>query len=100
MAGQYRFKDSNGNIVAQISASVEGAIAFSGSVVDFSQANNVILGNVQLAGTASNALLLDGFDSQAFAFTSSIHPFTASTNIRLDSIETISASNINRLNSL
>jgi hypothetical protein len=78
MAGQYRFKDSNGNIVAQISASVEGAIAFSGSVVDFTQANNVILGNVQLAGTASNALLLDGFDSQAFAFTSSIHPFTAS----------------------
>jgi hypothetical protein len=100
MAGQYRFKDINGNIVAQISASVEGAIAFSGSVVDFTQANNVILGNVQLAGTASNALLLDGFDSQAFAFTSSIHPFTASTNTRLDSIETISASNISRLNSL
>ena len=110
MAGQYRFKDSNGNIVAQISASVEGAIAFSGSVVDFSQANNVILGNVQLAGTASNALLLDGFDSQAFAFTSSIHPFTASiagTNTftssataRLNSIETISASNISRINSL
>jgi hypothetical protein len=110
MAGQYRFKDDSGNIVAQISASVEGAIAFSGSVVDFTQANNVILGNVQLAGTASNALLLDGFDSQAFAFTSSIHPFTASiagtntftssTNSRLNSIETISASNINRLNSL
>jgi hypothetical protein len=110
MAGQYRFKDSNGNIVAQISASVGGAIAFSGSVVDFSQANNVILGNVQLAGTASNALLLDGFDSQAFAFTSSIHPFTASiagtntftssTNSRLNSIETISASNISRINSL
>jgi hypothetical protein len=110
MAGQYRFKDSNGNIVAQISASVEGAIAFSGSVVDFSQANNVILGNVQLAGTASNALLLDGFDSQAFAFTSSIHPFTASiagtntftssASTRLDSIETITASNVSRLNSL
>jgi hypothetical protein len=110
MAGQYRFKDSNGNIVAQISASVEGAIAFSGSVVDFTQANNVILGNVQLAGTASNALLLDGFDSQAFAFTSSIHPFTASiagtntftssASTRLNSIETITASNISRLNSL
>ena len=100
MAGQYRFKDQSGNIVAQISASVGGAIAFSGSVVDFTQANNVILGNVQLAGTASNALLLDGFDSQAFAFTSSIHPFTASTNSRLNSIETISASNISRLNSL
>ena len=110
MAGQYRFKDDSGNIVAQISASVEGAIAFSGSVVDFTQANNVILGNVQLAGTASNALLLDGFDSQAFAFTSSIHPFTASiagTNTftssataRLNSIETISASNISRLNSI
>jgi hypothetical protein len=110
MAGQYRFKDSNGNIVAQISASVEGAIAFSGSVVDFTQANNVILGNVQLAGTASNALLLDGFDSQAFAFTSSIHPFTASiagtnsftssTSARLNSIETITASNVSRLNSL
>jgi hypothetical protein len=120
MAGQYRFKDSNGNIVAQISASVEGAIAFSGSVVDFSQANNVILGNVQLAGTASNALLLDGFDSQAFAFTSSIHPFTASiagtntftasiaetntftssTSVRLNSIETITSSNVSRLNSI
>jgi hypothetical protein len=110
MAGQYRFKDSNGNIVAQISASVAGAIAFSGSVIDFTQANNVILGNVQLAGTASNALLLDGFDSQAFAFTSSIHPFTASiagtntftssTTARLNSIETISASNISRLNSI
>jgi hypothetical protein len=110
MAGQYRFKDQSGNIVAQISASVEGAIAFSGSVVDFTQANNIILGNVQLAGTASNALLLDGFDSQAFAFTSSIHPFTASiagTNTftssataRLNSIETISASNVSRLNEL
>jgi hypothetical protein len=110
MAGQYRFKDSNGNIVAQISASVGGAIAFSGSVVDFTQANNVILGNVQLAGTASNALLLDGFDSQAFAFTSSIHPFTASiagtntftssASTRLNLIETITASNVSRLNSL
>ena len=110
MAGQYRFKDQNGNIVAQISASVGGAIAFSGSVVDFTQANNVILGNVQLAGTASNALLLDGFDSQAFAFTSSIHPFTASiagTNTftssataRLNSIETITASNVSRLNAV
>ena len=110
MAGQYRFKDSNGNIVAQISASADGVISFSGSQVNFSQANSISLGNVQLAGTASNALLLDGFDSQAFAFTSSIHPFTASiagtntftssTNARLNSIETISASNINRLNAV
>jgi hypothetical protein len=55
-------------------------------------------------------LLLDGFDSQAFAFTSSIHPFTASiagTNTftssataRLNSIETITASNISRLTNL
>jgi hypothetical protein len=54
--------------------------------------------------------LLDGFDSQAFAFTSSIHPFTASiagtnaftssTNTRLNSIEEVSASNISRLNNL
>jgi hypothetical protein len=110
MAGQYRFKDSNGNIVAQISASVDGVISFSGSQVNFSEANTINLGNVQLAGTASNALLLDGFDSQAFAFTSSIHPFTASiagtntftssTTARLNSIETISASNISRLNSI
>ena len=102
MAGQYRFKDSNGNIVAQISASVDGVISFSGSQVDFSQANNISLGEVQLAGTASNALLLDGFDSQAFAFTSSIHPFTASiagTNTftssataRLNALESTSAS--------
>ena len=87
MAGQYRFKDSSGNIVAQISASVDGIISFSGSQVDFSQANTISLGEVQLAGTASNALLLDGFDSQAFAFTSSIHPFTSSTNSRLNSLE-------------
>jgi hypothetical protein len=87
MAGQYRFKDSNGNIVAQISASVEGVISFSGSQIDFSEANTISLGEVQLAGTASNALLLDGFDSQAFAFTSSIHPFTSSTNSRLNSLE-------------
>jgi hypothetical protein len=110
MAGQYRFKDSNGNIVAQISASVGGVISFSGSQIDFSQANTISLGEVQLAGTASNALLLDGFDSQAFAFTSSIHPFTASiagtnsftssTSARLNSIETITASNVSRLNSL
>jgi hypothetical protein len=110
MAGQYRFKDSNGNIVAQISASVGGVISFSGSQIDFSQANTISLGEVQLAGTASNALLLDGFDSQAFAFTSSIHPFTASiagtntftssASTRLDSIETITASNVSRLNSL
>jgi len=110
MAGQYRFKDSNGNIVAQISASVEGVISFSGSQIDFSQANTISLGEVQLAGTASNALLLDGFDSQAFAFTSSIHPFTASiagtntftssASTRLNLIETITASNVSRLNSL
>jgi hypothetical protein len=100
MAGQYRFKDSNGNIIAQISASVDGVISFSGSQVNFSEANTINLGDVQLAGTASNALLLDGFDSQAFAFTSSIHPFTSSTNSRLNSIETISASNISRINSL
>ena len=100
MAGQYRFKDDSGNIVAQISASVDGVISFSGSQVNFSEANTINLGDVQLAGTASNALLLDGFDSQAFAFTSSIHPFTASTNSRLNSIETISASNISRINSL
>jgi hypothetical protein len=87
MAGQYRFKDSNGNIVAQISASVDGIISFSGSQVDFSQANTISLGEVQMVGTASNALLLDGFDSQAFAFTSSIHPFTSSTNSRLNSLE-------------
>jgi len=110
MAGQYRFKDSNGNIVAQISASVGGVISFSGSQIDFSQANTISLGEVQLAGTASNALLLDGFDSQAFAFTSSIHPFTASiagtnaftssASTRLNLIETITASNVSRLNSL
>ena len=110
MAGQYRFKDSNGNIVAQISASVGGAIAFSGSVVDFTQANNVILGNVQLAGTASNALLLNGYNAQSFTLTSSIHPFTASiagtntftssASTRLNSIETITASNISRLNAV
>ena len=110
MAGQYRFKDSNGNIVAQISASVDGVISFSGSQVNFSQANTIDLGNVQLAGTASNALLLNGYNAQSFGLTSSLHPFTASiagtntftssTNARLNSIETISASNINRLNAV
>ena len=42
MAGQYRFKDSNGNIVAQISASVGGVISFSGSQIDFSQAIRLV----------------------------------------------------------
>lgn len=108
MAGQYRFKDTNGNVVAQISASADGTISFSGSQVNFSEANSINLGSVQLAGTASNALLLDGYDSQAFAFTSSIHPFTASiagTNtftssatVRLNALETTSAS-VNTLNS-
>jgi len=92
MAGQYRFKDQSGNIVAQISASVDGVIFFSSSQVNFSQANSINLGNVQLAGTASNALLLNGYNAQSFTLTSSIHPFTASTNSRLNSIENITSS--------
>ena len=102
MAGQYRFKDSNGNIVAQISASADGTISFSGSQMNFAQANTIDLGTVQLAGTASNALLLNGYNAQSFGLTSSLHPFTASiagTNtftssalVRLNALETTSAS--------
>jgi hypothetical protein len=100
MAGQYRFKDQSGNVVAQISASADGQISFSGSAIDFSNANTISLGEVQLAGTASNAMLLDGYDYTAFTFTSSIHPFTSSTSARLNSIETVSASNLARLSAL
>jgi len=100
MAGQYRFKDQSGNIVAQISASADGVISFSGSQVNFASANSINLGNVQLSGTASNANLLDGYDSTSFVFTSSFNTISSSTSARLNSIETISASNISRINSL
>jgi hypothetical protein len=100
MAGQYRFKDINGNIVAQISASVAGAISFSGSAVDFSNASTITLGQVQLAGTASNALLLDGFDSTAFVFTSSFNTISQSISSQLTTLQTTSGSNIGRLNNL
>ena len=101
MAGQYRFKDINGNIVAQISASAAGAISFSGSAVDFSNASTITLGEVQLAGTASNALLLDGFDSTAFVFTSSFNTISSSVSSDLLNLKSksssvdISISNIN-----
>ena len=100
MAGQYRFKDINGNIVAQISASAAGAISFSGSAVDFSNASTITLGEVQLAGTASNALLLDGFDSTAFVFTSSFNTISSSVSSQLTTLQTTSGSNIGRLNNL
>ena len=100
MAGQYRFKDINGNIVAQISASSAGAISFSGSAVDFSNASTITLGEVQLAGTASNALLLDGFDSTAFVFTSSFNTISQSISSQLTTLQTTSGSNIGRLSNL
>ena len=100
MAGQYRFKDINGNVVAQISASAQGAITFSGSAVDFSNASTITLGEVQLAGTASNALLLDGFDSTAFVFTSSFNTISQSISSQLNTLQTTSGSNIGRLNNL
>jgi hypothetical protein len=100
MAGQYRFKDINGNVVAQISASAQGAITFSGSAVDFSNASTITLGGVQLAGTASNALLLDGFDSTAFVFTSSFNTISQSISSQINTLQTTSGSNIGRLNNL
>ena len=100
MAGQYRFKDQSGNVVAQISASSAGAISFSGSAVDFSNASTITLGEVQLAGTASNALLLDGFDSTAFVFTSSFNTISQSISSQLTTLQTTSGSNIGRLNNL
>jgi len=100
MAGQYRFKDINGNIVAQISSSADGTISFSGSAVDFSNASTITLGQVQLAGTASNALLLDGFDSTAFVFTSSFNTISQSISSQLNTLQTTSGSNIGRLNNL
>jgi hypothetical protein len=100
MAGQYRFKDINGNVVAQISSSADGTISFSGSAVDFSNASTITLGQVQLAGTASNALLLDGFDSTAFVFTSSFNTISQSISSQLNTLQTTSGSNIGRLNNL
>jgi hypothetical protein len=100
MAGQYRFKDINGNVVAQISSSADGTISFSGSAVDFSNASTITLGQVQLAGTASNALLLDGFDSTAFVFTSSFNTISQSISSQLNTLQTTSGSNIERLNNL
>jgi hypothetical protein len=127
MAGQYRFKDSCGNIVAQISASADGTISFSGSTANFSQINSINLGSTTITGTADNANTLNGYSASAFVFTSSFNPFSSSVssqlvslesvtasyaisssvasidsiqNNRLSSIETISASNLNRIGSL
>ena len=55
MAGQFRFKNSSGAIVAQISASNAGAMSFSGSAVDFSSVTSLTLGTSTLTGTASFA---------------------------------------------
>jgi hypothetical protein len=100
MAGQYRFKDINGNVVAQISSSADGTISFSGSAVDFSNASTITLGEVQMAGTASNALLLDGFDSTAFVFTSSFNTISQSISSQLNTLQTTSDSNVGRLDNL
>ena len=55
MAGQFRFKNNSGTVVAQISASNAGAISFSGSAVDFSSVATLTLGTSTLTGTASFA---------------------------------------------
>ena len=94
MAGQYKFKDTNGNVVSSISGSNTGVISFSGSLVDFS--------NTIISGTASNALLLDGFDSTAFVFTSSFNTISQSISSDLLNLKSksssvdISISNINQ----
>lgn len=56
MAGQFRFKNNSGTVVAQISASNAGAISFSGSAVDFSSVATLTLGTSTLTGTASFAV--------------------------------------------
>jgi len=55
MAGQFRFKNNSGTVVAQISASNAGAMSFSGSALDFSSVTTLTLGTSTLTGTASFA---------------------------------------------
>jgi len=55
MAGQFRFKNNSGTVVAQISASNAGAMSFSGSALDFSSVTTLTLGTTTLSGTASFA---------------------------------------------
>jgi hypothetical protein len=55
MAGQFRFKNNSGTVVAQISASNAGAMSFSGSALDFSSVTTLTLGTTTLTGTASFA---------------------------------------------
>jgi hypothetical protein len=100
MAGQYRFKDSCGNIVAQISASADGTISFSGSTANFSQINSINLGSTTITGTADNSNTLNGYSASAFVFTSSFNPFSSSVSSQLTTLQTVSGSNIGRLNSL
>jgi hypothetical protein len=100
MAGQYRFKDQSGNVVAQISASADGTISFSGSTANFSQVNSVNLGSTTITGTATNSNAVGGYSSSAFVFTSSFNTISQSISSQLNTLQTTSGSNIGRLNNL
>jgi len=92
MAGQYKFKDTNGNVVSSISGSNTGVITFSGSLVDFS--------NTIISGTISNSNTVNGLSSSAFVFTSSFNTISSSVSSQLITLQTTSGSNIGRLNNL
>ena len=53
-----------------------------------------------MAGTASNAILLGGFPSSSYTFTSSFNTLSSSVSSQLSSLQTTSGSNIGRLNNL
>ena len=80
MAGQYKFKDTNGNVVSSISGSNTGVISFSGSLVDFS--------NTIISGTISNSNTVNGLSSSAFVFTSSFNTISSSVSSQLNCIFT------------
>jgi hypothetical protein len=92
MAGQYRFKDTSGNVVAQISASADGTISFSGSTANFSQVNSVNLGSTTITGTATNSNAVGGYSSSAFVFTSSFNTISSSVSSDLLNLKSKSSS--------
>jgi len=85
MAGQFRFKNNSGTVVAQISASNAGAISFSGSAVDFSSVTTLTLGTTTLSGTASLATAAVSSSYSATATSSSYALTSTSASYALTS---------------
>jgi hypothetical protein len=82
MAGQFRFKNNSGTVVAQISASNAGAMSFSGSALDFSSVTSLTLGTSTLTGTAS-------FATAAVSSSYALNSLTGSNALTASSADTL-----------